>query len=206
MRFAEQGDIKEKAVTVEGLKVSPLTVEIIDNHVYFYSGVDSDRCLALIRAIREVDTRLRTEHVSRMLPTGYPKQPIWLHINSGGGYLFDGLGVADQLMQIQSPIFSIVEGCAASAATLLSLACKRRYILPSSFMLIHQLSSVTWGTYEQIKDEMKLLDMAMDRLINFYVERTTMEHDVVKELLKHDSWFSAQECVERGLVDEIFSG
>lgn len=36
-----------------------LTVETVDNHIYFYADVDSDRCLALIRAIREADSELR---------------------------------------------------------------------------------------------------------------------------------------------------
>lgn len=190
-------------VQVSGLEASSLTVETIDNHVYFYSAVDSDRCLALIRAVRELDVRLRTEHISRMLPADYPKQPIWLHINSGGGYLFDGLGISDQLMQIESPIFSIVEGYAASAATLISLACTKRYILPSSFMLIHQLSGMAWGTYEQIKDEVKLLDMAMKRMVLFYTQWTKIKAEEVEELLRHDTWFDANECLERGLVDEI---
>lgn len=180
-----------------------LTVETFDNHIYFYSDVDSDRCLALMKQLREVDLRLRNERVSREIPDGENHIPIWLHINSGGGYLFDALATADQIKNIQTPIFSIVEGLCASAATLLSLSCKKRYITKNSFMLIHQFTSVKWGTYEQFVDEMNLQEMLMENLIRFYQEMTKFNAKSLKEILKRDSWYNASQCLESGLVDEI---
>ena len=99
---------------------SRLTVETVDNHIYFYADVDSDRCLALIRAVRETDSELRTEHLSRGLD-GEPLTPIWLHIHSYGGSLFAAFSLADQLAMIKSPLYAIVEGIAASAATLIAM-------------------------------------------------------------------------------------
>ena len=55
--------------------IAPLTVETIDNHVYFYCGVDGDRCLALLRTIREVDAKLRNERVSRSLASATFRRP-----------------------------------------------------------------------------------------------------------------------------------
>ena len=182
-----------------------LTVESIDNHVYFYAVVDADRSLALMRAIREIDGKLENEYGSRNLPADFPRTPIWLHIHSYGGELFAGLGVADQLQGIRTPIYSIVEGCAASASTLIAMACTRRYITPTAFILIHQLSSFMWGTYEQIRDDVHMLDMAMDSLTSFYAGRSKIPRAEVAELLKHDTWFNAAQAVERGLVDEIWS-
>ena len=179
---------------------NPLTVESFDNHVYFYSNVNADRCLALIRTIREVDNRLRAEQLTRGIsaPT-----PIWLHIQSPGGGLFAGLGLADQLHGIKSPIYSVIEGYCASAATLISMACTRRFITPSSYMLIHQFFAVHWGTYEEFKDEMKLQDMLMERLVRFYVSLSKSDEDAVREMLKHDTWMDSAEALHRGFVDEI---
>lgn len=184
-------------------KTPKLTVESIDNHVYFYADVDSDRCLALMRSIREIDTRLRNEYTSRSLPEEYPLTPIWLHIHSPGGYLFAGLSIADQLGAIKSPIYSIIEGYCASAATLISLSCTERYIMPSAFVLIHQVSTFAWGTYEQLKDEVHLLDMLMRTLTGFYAKHTKMKEGELKELLQHDSWFNAEQCIEKGLADAM---
>lgn len=190
-------------VTADAGQPPRLTVETIDNHIYFYADVDSDRCLAMIRAIRELDTRLRNERGSRGLPADFPLTPIWLHVQSDGGGLFAGLAMADQLAQIESPIYSIVEGVCASAATLIALSCTRRYILPSAFMLVHQLSSFKWGKYEEFKDEMVLLDMAMARLVAFYEKRTRLQEADIREMLKRDTWMDAQTCLELGFVDEI---
>lgn len=195
---------EEKSLQQQAQTPVKLTVETIDNHIYFYSEVDSDRCLALVKSLREIDSRLRNEHSSRSLSTQeYPYVPIWLHINSPGGALFTAFGVADQIATLKTPVLSVVEGYAASAATILSLSCTKRFILANSFMLIHQLSSGHWGKYEEFKDEMKLLDMAMRNLTNFYVKRTKINVDMLQDFLKRDSWFNAEQCVELGLVDAI---
>ena len=184
-------------------KQPKLTVESVDNHIYFYAHVDTDRTLAMLKSIREIDTKLRNEYISRSLPEDMPLTPIWLHVLSGGGDLIAGFSTADQLETIATPIYSVVEGYCASAATLISVACTKRFILPNAFMLIHQLSSVMWGKYEEFKDEMHFLDMAMERLVGFYSVKTKMDETTVRALLQRDSWYNAKECVELGLVDEI---
>jgi ATP-dependent protease ClpP protease subunit len=115
------------ARTARDYETPRLTVETVDNHIYFYADVDSDRCLALIRAIRQADSELRSEYLSRGLE-GTPLTPIWLHLHSYGGDLFTGFSVADQLTMIKTPIYSIVEGICTSAATLISMSCSKRYI------------------------------------------------------------------------------
>lgn len=181
----------------------PMTVETVGTHLYFYAKVNTDRCLDLIRRVRELDGVLQNEREARMLPKEFPLVPIWLHIQSGGGELFTGLNIADQLATIRTPVYSIVEGYCASAATLISAACAKRFITPSSFMLIHQLSSWAAGTYEQLQDDMHVNEMLMDRLYAFYGERTKLKVKDIKDFMRRDSWFSANECIEKGLVDEI---
>jgi ATP-dependent protease ClpP protease subunit len=183
----------------------PMTVESFDNHIYYWASINTDRCLDLIKRIRQADNDLRTQRESRMLPDDYPAIPIWLHIQSGGGDLFTGLNVADQLQTIQTPIYSIVEGVCASAATLVSMACTKRFIQSNSFMLIHQLSSWGFGTYEQLEDDMHVMEMLMDRLYEFYGSKTGFSKKEVKDVLRRDSWFSAQECLENGMVDEVLT-
>lgn len=183
-------------------EASRLTVETVDNHIYFYADVDSDRCLALIRAVRETDTKLRAEHLSRGLD-GEPMAPIWIHVHSYGGSLFAAFSLADQLTMIKSPIYAIVEGIAASAATLIAMSCDKRYILPNSFMMVHQLSSMMWGKYEEFKDEMGLQDKLMERLVQFYADKTNLSKKEIKKILKRDCWMDAEDCVDKGFAHEI---
>ena len=190
--------------TTDLLREPKLTVESIDNHVYFYSEVDSDRCLALMRAIKDKESFLTSEHIGRGLPADFPMTPVWLHVNSGGGSIFDALAVADQLKVIGIPVYSIVEGFCASAATIISMSCAKRYIMPSAYFMVHQFSSFVWGKYEEFKDEMKLQDMLMVDMVEFYSKNSKMPADEVREMLKRDSWFNAEEAIEKGFVDSLY--
>ncbi len=182
-----------------------LTVMSSDNHVYFYSDVNSDRCLDLVRNLRDIDVLLINQRDSRMLGDEHPFVPIWLHINSNGGDLFTALAVADQINMLQSPVYSIVEGCAASAATLISTSCTKRYILPSSFMLIHQLSTMFWGKHEDFEDEIVIQNMAMEAIVNVYAKNTKMSEEFLRESLRRETWMDANDCVKLGLADEIMA-
>ena len=180
-----------------------LTVESADTHLYFYADVDEDRCLALIKAVREIDARLRTEKISRQLAKNVPATPIWLHVQSGGGGVFPGFSTADQLAQVETPIYSVAEGLCASAATFIHLACTQRYITQSSFMLIHQFTSAKWGTHSSFKDELAMQEMLMERMVRFYIDHSHLSKKKVIELLSHDSWLNAEQCLEAGFVEGI---
>lgn len=185
---------------------SSLTVETVANHIYFYSPVNQDRCLDLTRQIKKLDETLRNERITRNIPDDHPKTPIWLHVYSGGGDAFAGFAVSDTIKQVETPIYSVAEGYCASAATLISMSCERRYIQPSAYMLIHQYSTIAAGTHEQLEDERVLGRMLDEQLINFYAEHSNLSKDDVAEILRHDSWFSAKQSIERGFADDIYTG
>lgn len=173
------------------------------NHIYFYEDVSVRSTLNLMRQVRECDLSLRQLQLNYNLGDT-PSIPIWLHIQSYGGDLLAALAVTDQLHKIKSPVHSIVEGPCCSAATLISMACTRRFITPNSYMLIHQFSSFVWGSYERFKDDMKLQDMLMEQLVSFYVKHSKLKPKAVQKILKHDSWFNAQQALDAHLVDAIY--
>jgi ATP-dependent protease ClpP protease subunit len=194
-------DFQYKAVISDKVDSTSL-VRVADNRVYFYSEITSSACMELIQALREVDKKLRTEYVGRGIEKG-PVIPIWLHIHSYGGELFAGLGTADQLAMIESPVYAVVEGVGASAATLIAMACTKTYISPSNFMLIHQLWSVAWGTHEEFKDEMNVQKRLMEHLVTFYAKHSKLKKKKIRKMLKRDFWMDAKLCVEFGFADEI---
>jgi len=102
------------------------------------------------------------------------------------------------------PIVSIIEGNAASAATIISMVCHKRYITKHSFMLIHQLSSACAGTFQEIQDDFTNDTKFMDVLYKLYQEHTSMTPKKIKEVLKHDIWWSSDECIDSGLVDGLW--
>ena len=181
-------------------------VKCEDNHIYFYDDVNSDSILALNQYIRRLNTLLlntKTDIKHRF--SCDVDLCIYLHINSKGGSIFDSLGSVDTIINSQIPIISIIEGSAASAATFLSVVCKKRQMTRHSSMLIHQLSSGGWGTYEQIKDEYSNCTYLQETITKLYVEYSggKLKAEKVKMCLKRDIWWDATKCLKFGLIDEI---
>ena len=175
-------------------------VSSTNNRVYFYSEVNRPKVLALNKKIRNLNVSVMNQKNSLSLDT---PANIYLHINSYGGSVFAGFSSVDYIKKSNAPIHSIIDGCAASAATLMSVVAKERYMHEHSFMLIHQLSSVSWGKYEDLKDDMKNNDLLMKTIKNLYEEHTKIPKRQLAKILKHDLWWDAKTCLKYGLVDDI---
>jgi len=186
-------------------QVSPGTIEVIYNHVYFYSEIYSEKCPAFIKAVLDADKNITEHHVTYQVGQG--RDPLVLYVQSPGGDIFSSLSLSDWIVDYaqKRKIHSVVSGVCASGATLLSIVCPKRYMFRNSFMMIHQMSSEMWGTYEESKSQMKFMDMAMDSMVKIYTRHSKMTEEEVKEMLKTDTWFNAEQCLELGLIDEILS-
>tara|TARA_R100000808_G_C2131185_1_gene140374 strand:+ start:166 stop:849 length:684 start_codon:yes stop_codon:yes gene_type:complete len=175
-------------------------VEVKNNSIYFYSEVTRPKILELNRSIYEVGNNLINQANLLAMPDS---APLKLHINSYGGSVFAGFSTMDYIQDSIVPVTTIVEGCAASAATLISVVGHHRQIRKNSFMLIHQLSSGMWGKYEEMKDAMENNNQFMRLIKDIYAEHTKLPKKKINEILKHDLWFDAETCLDYGLVDEI---
>jgi len=180
----------------------PGFVEIINNQMYYYADIDREKTLALTKNLKNLEdeliTRRQVWNLSE-IPT------LHLHIQSYGGYAHAGFSAYDHIRTLDIPIYTYVDGVAASAATLLILAGKKRFIQRNAFMLIHQLRTDYWGTFthEQMKDQQENNENLMSALKRVYLEHTKLTEEKLEELLKHDLYFDAEKCLEFGLVDEI---
>lgn len=197
----EAGEIDPHAV-MNDLMAMTDSVTVMENNIYFYGGVDKKNIVKLITAIKDVTRRLKIMQIEY----GVSDIKINLHINSFGGSVFAALSAIDTIMANDVPIVSIVEGGAASAATLISVVCHERKITPNSFMLVHQLSSGFWGKMEEIKDEFLNLKKLMKTLTKLYKKHTSIDESsetTLKDLLKRDLWLSSSECLRYGMVDVV---
>ena len=178
-------------------------VTVRDNHIYYYGGVTTGNCLKLNLAIQDVSRKLSLVRVDM----GVDNLKIFLHINSFGGSVFAALSSIDTIMNCDYPIVSIIEGAAASAATLMSVVCHERVIRPNAYMLIHQMSSGFWGKMEEIKDEFINLKKLSKKLKKIYKEHTKLNNKTsevkLNEILKRDLWWDSDECIKYGLVDRV---
>jgi len=176
-----------------------LEVEHEDGRIYFYTEVNKGSILDLNKAIRASEADML--HTANVLDIAPPH--IKLHINSPGGSLFDGLAAVDYVRKCKVPVHSIIEGMAASAATLISVMAHKRSINKHSYMLIHQLSSGLVGKYEELVDDMENNKTLMKAIKQIYLERTKIPENLLKDILKKDIYFDAKQCLKYGLVDHI---
>ena len=174
-------------------------VSTLDNRIYFYSEVTRGKNLTLNKSIVE----LANYYQSVCITLNTPPAELYLHINSYGGSVFAGLSSVDYILNCKVPVTTIIDGCAASAATLMSVVGKRRLMHKHAYMLIHQLSSGMWGKYEDLKDDMENCDNFMKTIKDIYEEHTTIPKKELAKILKHDLWWDAETCLKYGLIDEI---
>ena len=120
-----------------------------------------------------------------------------------GGSMFAGIAAADAVRKSVVPVWTYIEGGAASAGTFISIMGKRRFIDENAMMLIHQLSAEISGNHEEIKEDVQNAEMQMEIIRRLYVNRTKMKEKKVEQCLKRDIWFNAKTAKTLGLVDEI---
>ena len=175
-------------------------VSSVNNDIYFYSEVNRPKNLDLNKRLVSMGKTL----VNRANSLGLESPPpIRLHINSYGGSVFAGFSTVDYILNSPVPVHSIIDGCAASAATIISVVAEKRLMNKHAYMLIHQLSSGIWGKYEELKDDMENCDLLMETIRQIYVEHTKIPKKTLDQMLKRDLWFDAKTCLKYGLVDEI---
>jgi len=178
------------------------TVEGDDNIIYFYAGVDLKENFKLNKEISTIGRQM--EMVAVKLGMDVPP-PIHLKINSYGGSVFAAFGSIDYIMRSKTPVYTYIDGCAASAGTIMSVCGAKRFIGENAYMLIHQLSSGMWGKYQELQDDMKNSDNLMKRIKEIYQTKTKIPKSKMDDLLKHDLWWDAKTCLKYGLVDEILT-
>ena len=172
-----------------------------DNHIYFYSGVSNKNCFNLNKEIRKVT--LNMLNLANRYSIDPP--PIYLHIKSDGGCVFSAISTIDTIINNKVPIYSIIEGSAASAGTLISVVAKKRFINKNAFMLIHQLSSGFWGKMSEIKDDFKNNEELMKLIKQIYINHTKVPKKTLDAILEHDIYWDANKCLSLKLVDAIIT-
>lgn len=173
-----------------------------DNHIHFQDDINFDTASALIKEINDLATEL--DFMQKQY--GFPQPaPIILHITSPGGVVFAAYNIIDCMERCKVPVHTVVDGFAASCGTLISVHGVHRTMGKNACMLIHQISSGLWGQFteaEQLDHQTNIKQMS-EKIRQFYADKTNMRKGELKELLKHDMDWDADECFRRGLVDEI---
>ncbi|MBM3207904.1 MAG: ATP-dependent Clp protease proteolytic subunit [Chlamydiae bacterium] len=138
-----------------------------------------------------------------------PGAPILLVINSPGGSVDSGFAIWDQIKMITSPVTTLITGLAASMGSVLSLAAApgRRFATPNSRIMIHQpsINGVIRGQATDLDIQAKEIIKTRSALVNLYVKATGKDVKTIEKAIDRDSWMSAEEALEFGLLDKVVS-
>ena len=133
-------------------------------------------------------------------------RPIQMIINSPGGQVSSGMAIYDVMQILQSPIYTIVAGVAASMGTILAVGGEQGYcmITANSRYMIHQpLLQGVIGKASDLKITAEEIKKTKEQIANIYATKTKKKNSVILKDLEQDRWFSAQETLGYKLTDAI---
>jgi ATP-dependent Clp protease protease subunit len=149
-----------------------------------------------------IDDDLANGVIAQMLYLDADNQKeISVYINSPGGWIYSGFAIFDVARLLRSPIKTVCIGLAGSMAAVLMLMGQTRCITQHSRILLHQPSGYAYGTADEIKinhEEIQKLKLEI-----FDVIEANSDLKNVAELCRLDTWFTAQEAFDCGLVTKI---
>lgn len=183
-----------------------------------FSRLMKDRVIMLNGIVDQNSASIITAQLL-FLESEQPGSDITLYINSGGGEVTAGLAIYDTMQFIKCDVVTVVIGQAASMGSFLAMAGTKgkRFVLPSSRTMIHRVSSGTEGTSGSVHvQQLELEDIKRSveeaNRLNVFLTEMYAKHNSKKkkfkelyEIMKFDTFLSAQDAVDFGLADKVIA-
>lgn len=137
---------------------------------------------------------------------GLEVDEINVRINSPGGSVFDGFAIYNALRSHPATVTTVVEGLAASAASLIALAGDKVVMRPASELMVHEAWTAAAGSSEEMRKIADHLDRINGITAQIYADKAGTPVDMWREAMRVETWFAPDEAKEAGLVDEVSDG
>lgn len=136
------------------------------------------------------------------------EKDVDVHINSGGGHVFAGMAIANILKTHKGKTTCIVDGLAASAASVIALACDEVTMPANSFLMIHKPMNFVTGNAAEMRKEAETLDLLQEQIVSFYLAKAVdgVDEKKLNELVNEETWLSgtaAKEVFKITVIDEV---
>ena len=179
--------------TARGERAYDIYSRLLKERIIFLTGPVEDYISALICA------------QLLFLESENPSKEISFYINSPGGVVSSGLAIYDTMQFIRSPVSTVCIGQAASMGSLLLAggAKGKRYSLPNSRVMVHQISGGAQGQATDIEIQAREILRMRTRLNEIYQHHTGHPLDEIERKMERDTYMSPQEALEFGLIDQI---
>ena len=194
-------------VEVYGNALVPMVVEQTargERAFDIYSRLLKDRIIFLTGAVYDQVSALICAQLL-FLESENPGKDVSFYINSPGGVVSAGLAIYDTMQYIRCPVSTVCIGQAASMGSLLLTAGAKgkRYALPNARVMVHQPSGGAQGQATDIEIQAREILTLRKRLNEIYVRHTGQPIEAIERKLERDTYMSAEESRDFGLVDEV---
>lgn len=130
---------------------------------------------------------------------------LLINLNSPGGDAFDGIAIYNRLKKHNGKITINVDGWACSAASVIAMAADELVMGMGSMIMIHEASSLVWGTKSEMRKEADVLDNLEDGIIDIYMTKANISREEIRNMVDAETWFSAQKAIEIGFATSTAS-
>ena len=169
-----------------------------------FSKLLEERIIFLVGPINDATANLVVAQIL-YLAAKNPNQDIKLYINSAGGSVTAGLAIYDTMQYIKCPVSTVCVGLGASmGATLLAAGTKgKRFALPNSEILLHQVMGGVTGEAVEIEITAKQIVKIKDKLNKILAKHTEQPLKRIESDTDRDFYLSAEEAKEYGIIDQV---
>lgn len=128
---------------------------------------------------------------------------LTIHINSGGGIATEGAAIHSLLANRKGQTDIVVEGIAASAASLIAMAGQTIRMAEGAVMMIHDPAGFTVGTSADHAKQIESLEALATAYARVYAAKSGKTADECRELMKAERWFTPEDAVAEGFADGV---
>lgn len=151
----------------------------------------------------EVGWEIKAQDVINHL-AGMAGEDVTVRLNSGGGDVYEGIAVMNALRAHDGQVTVVIEGLAASAASVIACGGANHVVIrPNAEVMIHEAWTFADGNAADLAKKVEDLNRASQNIAEVYAVRAGGTADEWRELMRAETWYSAQEALDSGLVDEI---
>ena len=129
--------------------------------------------------------------------------PITVLINSPGGDVIAAAQIYNMLSQYPAKVTVMIDGLAASAASVIAMAGDEVKMSPVSMLMIHNPAMMAYGDHKDFEHALDVLAEFKESIINAYVEKTGLSRNKVSRLMDDETWMNARTAMELGFADSI---
>lgn len=129
--------------------------------------------------------------------------PIDVHINSYGGFVTDAVAIYNILERHEGRVTAFVDGVSASAASIVMLGADEIAAPSNATIMIHRPWGASIGTSDDMRRSANVLDMTEEQMLDMYASRMSVSRAEVADMLDEETWMTAQQALDVGLVDVV---